>query len=327
MAGNSISLGQNLMKVLVCGVGRITDELLKRVSEDWEITVVEKDEKKLEFLNDRFPNILRAMHGDASSPVVLEQAGLAKQDYVLALTNDDRVNYAIAAFAKEKNIHNIMAVVRDPEILPKFKGLDVWTTPTATTLARKIYNHLKDPHLNVIDLGQGEGEILELELDDIHRVGPTDTQGSGCQPDPSRPICTHCSQPCRLPHPVWNHVLLIVSRTRVKLGFFKACAAFLGLRSSAKDCTPMDMVESGKESTPSGRFGYPRTGGSHFLGFIVSFRSPFEVGPCRACLGGIHGRGHAFIVISRKDTSRNEAVRHWIRISHSPVLYPCRHGI
>ncbi len=158
---------KKLMKVLVCGVGRITDELLKRVSEDWEITVIEKDKKKLEFLTDRFPNPLRTMHGDASSPVVLEQAGLAKQDYVLALTNDDRVNYAIAAFAKDKNIHNIMAVVRDPEILPKFKDLDVWTTLTATTLARKIYNHLKDPHLNVIDLGQGEGEILELELDDM----------------------------------------------------------------------------------------------------------------------------------------------------------------
>lgn len=154
------------MKILVCGAGRITDELLKRVSEDWAITVVDKNENKLGDLSHRFASVRRVVHGDASSPVVLEEAGLSGQDYVLALTNDDRVNHAIATFAEKQKIRNIMAVVRDPEMLPKLRELNVWTTLTTTVAARKIYNHLKDPRLSVIDLGQGEGEILELELDD-----------------------------------------------------------------------------------------------------------------------------------------------------------------
>jgi trk system potassium uptake protein TrkA len=155
------------MKILICGAGRIADELLKRISENWEITLIDKTEDRLQPFSNRFPSISRIIAGDASSPVVLEGAGLKNQDYILALTNDDRVNHAIVKFARENRIRHVMALVRDPEMLPAFQDLDIWTVLMTTVVARKIYQYLKDPRVNVIDLGQGEGELLELQIEGV----------------------------------------------------------------------------------------------------------------------------------------------------------------
>ena len=154
------------MKILICGAGRIADELLKRFSENWDATLIDKDEGKLGPFSKRFPSVNRIVIGDASSPVVLEEAGLEQQDYVIALTPDDRVNFAIVTFAREKKVKNVLSLVHDPDMMPQFQGLEVWTVLLTAVAARRIYQYLKDPRVNVIDLGQGEGEILELSIDE-----------------------------------------------------------------------------------------------------------------------------------------------------------------
>ncbi len=152
------------MKILVCGAGSTTDELLKRVSEKWEITVLEKRQERLESLPERFPSVVRVVAEDASSPVALERAGLARQDCLLALTDDDEVNLVAARQAREAGVPQVVALVRDPEMAPAFQELDVWALPASTVIARRIYQFLKDPRVRIIDLGEGEGELLEMEI-------------------------------------------------------------------------------------------------------------------------------------------------------------------
>ncbi|MEX1298420.1 MAG: NAD-binding protein [Desulfotignum sp.] len=152
------------MKLIVCGAGRITDELLKRAGANWEITLIEKDAAKLAPFSSRFPTIVRIMAEDASSPVILDKAGLSNQDGILAMTNDDAVNLAIVRFAREADIKTVLAVVRDPEQLPAFQALGVWTVSMAADAARKAYQFVKDPRIRIIDLGEGEGELLELAV-------------------------------------------------------------------------------------------------------------------------------------------------------------------
>ena len=148
------------MKVMVCGAGRITDELFKRMGAGWEVTLIEKNEAKLAPFSNRFPNIVRVLSGDASSPVVLERAGLSSQDGVLAMTSDDAANLAIVRFAREADVKTVLAVVHDPEMLNAFKKLNAWTISAATDAARKVYQFLKDPRIRIISLGEGEGELM-----------------------------------------------------------------------------------------------------------------------------------------------------------------------
>lgn len=126
------------MKILVCGAGRITDELFKRIGANWETTLIEKEEAKLAPFSHRFPNVARVM------------AGLADQDGVPAITNDDAVNLPIASFARQADVKTVLAVVRDPENLPDFRKIDVWTVSMATDAARKACQFLKDPRIRIV---------------------------------------------------------------------------------------------------------------------------------------------------------------------------------
>ncbi|MDZ7700155.1 MAG: universal stress protein [Deltaproteobacteria bacterium] len=121
------------------------------------------------------------MAEDASSPVVLDKAGLSEQDGVLAMTNDDAVNLTIARFARQADIPAVLAVVRDPEHLADFQELNVWTVSMATDAARKAYQFLKDPRVRIVDLGEGEGELMELTAEKQNLPRLTDVLS---RPDP-----------------------------------------------------------------------------------------------------------------------------------------------
>ncbi|MBN1382130.1 MAG: NAD-binding protein [Deltaproteobacteria bacterium] len=150
------------MKILICGAGRITDELLKRISEHWEISIIDKSAEKLSPYANRFPSVVSLLCEDASSPVVLEKAEIKEQDCVLALTDDDRVNLAVVRFAREAEVKYILALVRDTDMLPEFRKLEIWTVPMSAHMARRIYQFLRDPSIEIFVLGEGDGELMEL---------------------------------------------------------------------------------------------------------------------------------------------------------------------
>ena len=153
-----------VMKVLICGTGRIARELISRLGEAWELTIIEKFEEQLTRVVNLYPYIKKAHHGDASSPVVLQEAGLADHDYVLALTSNDPVNLAIVSAAREKGIPHILSLVDDPANNLKFLELDVKTVLVNTAVAKSIYHYLEDPRLLIAPLALGLGEVIELDV-------------------------------------------------------------------------------------------------------------------------------------------------------------------
>ncbi len=79
------------MKILILGAGQVGSTVAESlVSEANDITVVDSDGVKLQQLQDRLD--LRTLVGNASHPSVLEQAGIADSDMLLAVTQSDEVN-------------------------------------------------------------------------------------------------------------------------------------------------------------------------------------------------------------------------------------------
>ncbi|MCF8079650.1 MAG: NAD-binding protein [Desulfobacterales bacterium] len=152
------------MNLLVCGAGSITAELFRRLGEKWRVTLVDKDEKRLAGFSKRFETVVRIVAGDASSPVVLEDAGLADQDYAVAMTDSDRVNLAFCSFAREKEVVNILARVTEQENVDRFEELGVRPLMLTGLVARNIYQYLQDPRIRVTTVGQGEVELFEVEV-------------------------------------------------------------------------------------------------------------------------------------------------------------------
>src|SRR3984885_6594962 len=80
------------MKILILGagqVGRTAAQALSR-EEANEVTVVDLNEEVLRDLQDRID--VRTVAGNAAHPTVLEAAGAAEADILIALTNSDEVN-------------------------------------------------------------------------------------------------------------------------------------------------------------------------------------------------------------------------------------------
>lgn len=86
------------MKILILGAGQVGSTVAESlVSEANDITIVDTDAEKLRLLQDRFD--LRTLAGNASHPSVLEKAGIADADMLLAVTQSDEVNMVACKLA------------------------------------------------------------------------------------------------------------------------------------------------------------------------------------------------------------------------------------
>ncbi|MGH8509530.1 MAG: Trk system potassium transporter TrkA [Gammaproteobacteria bacterium] len=86
------------MKILILGAGQVGTAVAENlVSEKNDITVVDTDESRLKFLEDRFD--LSTVCGSAAHPSVLERAGIRDAEMVLAVTRSDEINLVACKLA------------------------------------------------------------------------------------------------------------------------------------------------------------------------------------------------------------------------------------
>ena len=79
------------MKVLILGAGQVGETLAQRlVGEASDVTLVDRDRQQL----DRIAEHLDISHlqGNAASPKLLQDAGIASADLLVAVTDEDEVN-------------------------------------------------------------------------------------------------------------------------------------------------------------------------------------------------------------------------------------------
>jgi len=158
------------MKILICGAGKVSRHLLNRLGEGWQVTLIDKSEEKLHNLIPVFQNVKKVIAADASSPVTLDDAGVTDFDYVLALTENDKVNLAICRYAGEQSVNHILALVNEQENQAKFQKIGARAILGSTMLAKSIYHYLQDPRINLMSLSLGQADIMEMDVSDHFQV-------------------------------------------------------------------------------------------------------------------------------------------------------------
>ncbi len=219
------------MKVLICGAGKVSRHLLSRLGERWQVTMIDKSEEKLQDLIAKFQNVHKVIAADGSSPVTLDDADVADFDYVLALTENDRVNLAICDYAGSRGVNHILALANEEENKERFLKIGARPVLGSTLLAKTIHHYLQDPRINVMSLSLGQAEIMEMDVLDHFQVvgkGVASLTGEGWrlvailrqnmmffpeldtvienndrlvimgQPDTFKELCTHLE--CGIPH-------------------------------------------------------------------------------------------------------------------------------
>jgi trk system potassium uptake protein TrkA len=110
--------------ILIVGGGKVGTYLARAlIRSGQEIVVVEKVERKAKMLETLIDQQVTVV-GDGCDPVVLEQAGIARADLVVADTGDDEDNLVVALLAKKKSKARIIARVNNPANKMIFESLD-----------------------------------------------------------------------------------------------------------------------------------------------------------------------------------------------------------
>lgn len=83
---------------VIVGAGRIGYNLAKRMVDDHDITVIEKDKESWQKIDDELD--CYAIKGSGTNTKILEEADVSKSDFFVATTGNDEVNLLSSVYAK-----------------------------------------------------------------------------------------------------------------------------------------------------------------------------------------------------------------------------------
>ena len=112
------------MFILIVGGGKVGSYLTRAlIQQSHEVVVVEKIEKKAKALDTLIDQQV-TMVGDGCDPFVLDAAGVARADVVVADTGDDEDNLVVVLLTKKKSKARCIARVNNPRNRLIFDSLD-----------------------------------------------------------------------------------------------------------------------------------------------------------------------------------------------------------
>ncbi len=158
------------MKILILGAGQVGRTAAHRLSREEanEVTVVDTDEETLRDLQDRLD--IRTVAGNAAYPSVLEAAGVASADIIVALTSSDEVNMIACEVAYTLyRTRTKIARIRSAEYTNQPKlfsdealSVDVWISPEQL-VTEYIERLIRYPGaLQVLDFADGRVRLVGL---------------------------------------------------------------------------------------------------------------------------------------------------------------------
>jgi len=152
-------------RLVIIGLGRIGRELLKKLPRDFEITCIDLNPDLKERARRMKGEDVRFIAGDATSRLVLEDAGVEDADVVIITTTNEKVNVEVARLLKEHfNTKRIISVGVTQENVETLEGLGVEVENIYTASATGIRNRIEQRSRAAHAIGLGKNEILEVEV-------------------------------------------------------------------------------------------------------------------------------------------------------------------
>ena len=106
------------------------------------------------------------LHGDGLDVALLSEAGVARADAMLAVTDDDKTNMLAAVRAKAEGCPYAIALINAPTLVPMMGplGIDAYINPRATTVS-SILRHIRHGRVrSVYSIGDADAEVIEAEV-------------------------------------------------------------------------------------------------------------------------------------------------------------------
>ena len=164
------------MRIIIIGTGDVGIDLSLMLShEKQDVVVIDQDRQALERCMQN--NDVMAIEGSGTSAKILQQAGVADAELVIAATNSDEVNMVACMMCKRLGAKKTIARIRDEEltagnspIKPSDLGIDVVINPERS-LANEIFQLVKrTAATDVVELAEGRMQVIGLRIPDTSNL-------------------------------------------------------------------------------------------------------------------------------------------------------------
>jgi trk system potassium uptake protein TrkA len=158
------------VKIIILGAGQVGRTAAYHLSREEanDVTVIDQNEEILRDLQDRLD--IRTVNGNASSPKILEAAGIASTDILVALTNSDEVNMLACQIAwtlyrtpkKIARVRSADYAEREGLFGENGVAVDVWISPEQL-VTEYIARLIRYPGaLQVLDFADGRVRLVGI---------------------------------------------------------------------------------------------------------------------------------------------------------------------
>jgi trk system potassium uptake protein TrkA len=156
-------------RVVIVGAGNIglavAQALEARPGGRVRTKVIEMNRARAERAADTLERTI-VLNGDGLNTGILTEAGIARADAVLAVTDDDKTNMLAAVRAKSEGCPFAISLINDPTMVSLLDPLniDAFINPRATTVS-SILRHIRRGKVRAVySIGDAEAEVIEAEV-------------------------------------------------------------------------------------------------------------------------------------------------------------------
>jgi trk system potassium uptake protein TrkA len=149
-------------RVVIAGGGHIGLALAKRLEENNQVKLIERDPRQARRIAERLESAI-VLEGDAADEELLVEENIDSCDVFVALTNSEEANILSAMLAKRLGASKVMALINKPSYaeLVQSGSIDVAISPQTITIGSLLTHVRRGDVVQVHSLRRGAAEALE----------------------------------------------------------------------------------------------------------------------------------------------------------------------
>jgi len=149
-------------RVVIAGGGHIGLALAKRLEENNQVKLIERDPRQARRIAERLESAI-VLEGDAADEELLVEENIDSCDVFVALTNSEEANILSAMLAKRLGAAKVMALINKPSYaeLMQSGSIDVAISPQTITIGSLLTHVRRGDVVQVHSLRRGAAEALE----------------------------------------------------------------------------------------------------------------------------------------------------------------------
>lgn len=156
-------LEQRTRRVMIAGGGNIGYRLAKQLENQYDIKIIELNEKRAEWLAENLDNAL-VLCASATDENLLNHEYIDEIDVFLALTNDDENNIMASLLAKNLGAKRVITIINRSRYVDLLEGnqIDIVVSPHLVTIGSILAHIRQGDVVAVHPLRRGSAEAIEV---------------------------------------------------------------------------------------------------------------------------------------------------------------------